>query len=112
MDKCECYEVRDKYTYNSAFNKYLVTKTGICNGTKEREECDCGGDEAKCNFYECKRNAAKYSYENITKQNNSFFQDIRNNTINELVLALTKASVDKKEPVPQFVYEVLFSYRK
>jgi len=25
---------------------------GICWGTKEREECRCGGDERKCDFYE------------------------------------------------------------
>ena len=26
-----------------------------CYGTKEMEECSCGGDEAKCNFYPTKR---------------------------------------------------------
>ena len=24
---------------------------GICNGTKEREQCHCGGDTSKCDFY-------------------------------------------------------------
>ena len=27
-------------------------KDNICWGTKEREECTCGGDQRKCNFYE------------------------------------------------------------
>lgn len=34
---CECY--RTEYG-----------KT-VCYGTKEMEECDCGGDRNKCNFY-------------------------------------------------------------
>lgn len=32
---------------------------GRCNGTKEREACECGGNEAKCDFYLEKRKAAK-----------------------------------------------------
>lgn len=28
----------------------------ICNGTKEREMCHCGGDVTKCDFYPNKRN--------------------------------------------------------
>lgn len=34
---CECYKIE----YGKA----------ICYGTKEREECSCGGDKNKCNFY-------------------------------------------------------------
>ena len=26
-----------------------------CNGTKEQDECKCGGDESKCDFYDYKR---------------------------------------------------------
>ena len=26
-----------------------------CNGTKEQDECKCGGDESKCDFYVYKR---------------------------------------------------------
>ena len=31
----------------------FVTEHGkmVCYGTKEREECTCGGDKNKCNFY-------------------------------------------------------------
>lgn len=29
-----------------------------CYGTKEMEECSCGGDEARCNFYSTKRKEA------------------------------------------------------
>lgn len=35
--KCSCFQV-----------EYGKT---VCYGTKEREECSCGGDKGKCNFY-------------------------------------------------------------
>ena len=41
MAKCDCY-----YQHGSKF---------LCYGTKEMEECSCGGDESKCNFYPEKR---------------------------------------------------------
>ena len=49
MDKCECYEERQVIDYYSLnFDRRLV---GICNGTKERDECRCKGNRAKCDFY-------------------------------------------------------------
>lgn len=41
MAKCDCY-----FQHGTKF---------LCYGTKEREECSCGGDESKCNFYPEKR---------------------------------------------------------
>lgn len=41
---CECWESCDHYA--------------ICNGTKERDLCHCGGDERKCDFYPKKRKKA------------------------------------------------------
>lgn len=38
---CECWESCDHYA--------------ICNGTKERGMCHCGGDVKKCDFYPEKR---------------------------------------------------------
>ena len=38
--KCYCYD------------------NGVCNGTKERDKCDCGGDPRKCDFYSTVRNGA------------------------------------------------------
>lgn len=32
---------------------------GECWGTRERDRCNCGGDESKCNFYPEKREKAK-----------------------------------------------------
>lgn len=48
MNKCcECYfeqEVMDSFLYD----RRLI---GRCNGTKERDECRCGGNPVKCDFY-------------------------------------------------------------
>lgn len=41
MDICSCHHVE--------YGKQ------VCWGTKEMEECSCGGDESKCNFYPDKR---------------------------------------------------------
>ena len=45
MDKCNCYHVN----YNRP----------ECWGTKEVDECYCGGDETKCDFYPEVREKAK-----------------------------------------------------
>ena len=40
----------------------------LCYGTKEMEECSCGGDTSKCNFYPEKRAPEKIDVEFIRKQ--------------------------------------------
>ena len=51
MKKCDCYDVAEElvgwYTPNSP---KMVLKSR-CFGTREREECTCGGDRSKCDFY-------------------------------------------------------------
>lgn len=49
MNKCECYEEKEVIDYYSFL--YDRRLTSICNGTKERDECRCVGDPAKCDFY-------------------------------------------------------------
>ena len=39
---CKCYHA----------DKNFLGKIGVCWGTKECEACSCGGDEAKCDFYD------------------------------------------------------------
>ena len=46
MEKCSCY-------HRIGFTK------AICFGTRECDECVCGGDESKCDFYPEKRKKAK-----------------------------------------------------
>lgn len=41
MEKCDCY-----FQHGLKF---------LCYGTKEMEECSCGGDKSKCDFYPEKR---------------------------------------------------------
>lgn len=36
-NECDCFHEEHRKT--------------VCYGTKEREECSCGGDKSKCNFY-------------------------------------------------------------
>lgn len=45
MNTCDCF--------------YKIFGKSRCYGTKEMEECSCGGDEAKCNFYPDVRFRAK-----------------------------------------------------
>lgn len=56
MNKCSCYyeEITkspryDVYTGN--ISHYIEVMRGKCNGTKEQDECSCGGDRTKCDFY-------------------------------------------------------------
>lgn len=57
MKKCDCYiEVS---SFNPDPYSSLIITQSRCNGTKERDECTCGGDPAKCDFYPEKREAAK-----------------------------------------------------
>lgn len=54
--KCDCYTTRTcrKYAYNSTTGQPSLAyerEVGYCNGTRECDECDCGGDRSKCTFY-------------------------------------------------------------
>lgn len=46
---CKCYHAERNF----------IGKIGVCWGTKECEACSCGGDEAKCDFYDYVRERAK-----------------------------------------------------
>lgn len=55
---CKCYHADCNF----------LGKIGVCWGTKECEPCSCGGDEAKCNFYDYIRERAKKSTTNLEAQ--------------------------------------------
>ena len=57
MEKCNCWELTNKRMYGDGYNYTVPIQ--ICNGTKEREECSCDGNESKCNFYPEKRKEKK-----------------------------------------------------
>ena len=51
MNKCDCYCTEEKII---GWHTPVDPKTTIvhkCNGTRERDECSCGGDRTKCDFY-------------------------------------------------------------
>lgn len=51
MNKCDCYHTEEKII---GWHTPVDPKTTIvhkCNGTRERDECSCGGDRTKCDFY-------------------------------------------------------------
>ena len=56
MDKCDCYyeciKAEPRYSqYTGEYVNSVDVKCGVCYGTKERDECSCGGDRTKCDFY-------------------------------------------------------------
>ena len=55
MDKCKCYHQQEAFRniYNPLTGGTMRQKTsvGVCWGTREKDECTCGGDKSKCNFY-------------------------------------------------------------
>ena len=58
MEKCSCWE--ERHILVKDCGAYCIHRdVQICNGTKEREECSCNGDESKCNFYPEKRKGNK-----------------------------------------------------
>lgn len=54
MGKCTCYNTIKKY-----YSPVGWEDVGICNGTKERDECSCEGNMSKCDFYPEVREKAK-----------------------------------------------------
>lgn len=60
MDKSKCWELRKTIVgWHDKSPLYGQYTKQICNGTKEREECTCGGNIAECNFYPEKRKEGK-----------------------------------------------------
>ena len=58
---CSCYHEEERavctLSPHGTWSQSQQT-VGVCWGTKEREECSCGGDKTKCNFYPEKMEAA------------------------------------------------------
>lgn len=51
MEKCDCYRESNRFEYNPIIMKGVMNPYSYCNGTRERDECSCGGDRTKCDFY-------------------------------------------------------------
>ena len=59
MEKCKCYHTQMRYH----FDTNVEEPVGYCYGTKECEECSCGGDKLKCNFYDYVRKQAREEFD-------------------------------------------------
>lgn len=76
MEKnCDCYRIESKnrYTYHPITGRHIAhdVNVGVCIGTKCRDECSCGGDRTKCDFYlEVREKAKKEKNKVITNGDN------------------------------------------
>lgn len=59
MNKCECWHKICSQRWDGWRQMMLPHDRYECWGTKEREECKCGGDQTKCDFYPEKREETK-----------------------------------------------------
>lgn len=59
MEKCKCYHTQLRHKFSTGEEEQV----GYCYGTKECEECSCGGDMLKCNFYDYKRKQAQDEFD-------------------------------------------------
>lgn len=48
---CSCYNVEYDTRFCEALGRSITTQVCRCNGTRERDVCDCGGDKTRCTFY-------------------------------------------------------------
>ena len=51
MKKCDCYDVAEEIFGWLNSDTPILKEVSRCYGTKEREECACGGDRSQCDFY-------------------------------------------------------------
>lgn len=99
-NKCDCYEVVKKlrYTYHPLTGKPMGhnVDVGVCNGTRERDECSCGGNETKCDFYPEVRARAK---KNVSVEDaiNHFKYGISHDIFSEPVTTYAKLAVKALE---------------
>lgn len=96
MVKCDCYytETKRRYTYNPITGDPIGhdVDIGVCWGTKECEECSCGGDRTQCNFYPEVRKKAR---ENLSIQDaiNHFKYGISHDIFSEPVTSYAKLAI-------------------
>lgn len=56
---CNCYHfIRKEIPAHDGTGRIIMSGYGVCYGTKECNQCYCGGDTDKCDFYPEKRKAA------------------------------------------------------
>lgn len=59
---CDCFEKGKEHDY--------------CRGTREKDWCNCGGDESKCDYYSYKKErAGMMTYEKVTEMIDSYLSE-------------------------------------
>ena len=100
MNKCDCYHIekRRKYSYNPVTGDPIGydVHEGVCWGTKECENCSCGGNQIQCDFYPEVRNKAR---ENIKIEDaiNHFKYGISHDIFSEPVTSYAKLAIKALE---------------
>lgn len=97
---CNCYEIikRKQYTYHPVTGTPIGHDigVGVCNGTKEREQCSCDGNEGRCDFYAEVRKRAKKSVD-INDAISYFKYGISRDIFSEPVITYAKLAIDALE---------------
>lgn len=98
-NKCKCYHTQKKlrYTYNPITGSPIPhdIDVGVCWGTKETDECNCGGDETQCDFYPEIRKKAKKEFESKTSMTRA--DNIRSMSDEQLAELLAQGIYNNKE---------------
>ena len=58
MKKCDSYMKMNEIRFDPVENEMKTRTYGRCLGTKEIDECKCGGDTTNCDFYPEKRRSS------------------------------------------------------
>jgi hypothetical protein len=99
-NKCNCYHTQQKtrYTYNQFTGSPIShdIEVGVCWGTKEADECNCGGDETKCDFYPQVRETAQKEI-TIEDAINHFKYGISHDIFKEPVTSYAQMAVEALE---------------
>lgn len=81
-EKCSCYDTKEVIVDYNCYTHTPLTKTvGVCNGTKERDECTCNGIERFCDFYKYKRERAVTSQNEQSTNKCRYCDPVRNTSI-------------------------------
>ena len=99
-NKCNCYHTQKKlrYTYHPLTGSPIPhdIEVGVCWGTKETEECNCGGDMTQCDFYpEVRKKGRKNT--SIQDAINYFKYGINNDIFSEPVITYAKLAIKALE---------------
>lgn len=107
MKVCEYYRTRFKGATDAA--------QGYCIGTKECEDCSCGGNELKCDFYDYIRERAILEQASPTlytfEDDFSPKVEVLDWSVNALIKALFERSDKEKKPFPWWVIEEIYEWK-